>query len=118
MRTLTLLAALALAAPLPLRAQQVYDGCPMEGDAALAGVQALNRLKNRYTAPPAAETDSGVTLAALLSGQISTRLIPFKCSSNGSQMRSRGAFPKSRRGISPGGYGRSWGPSRHRGSNR
>lgn len=66
MRTLTLLAALALAAPLPLRAQQVYDGCPMEGDAALAGVQALNRLKNRYTAPPAAETDSGVTLAALL----------------------------------------------------
>lgn len=66
MRTLVLLAAFALAVPGRLPGQQVYDGCPMEGDAALSSVQALNRLKNRYTAPAPADVDSQVTLAALL----------------------------------------------------
>jgi hypothetical protein len=36
----------------------------MEGDARSPGVQALNRLKNRYTAPP--QIDPAVTLAAIL----------------------------------------------------
>jgi hypothetical protein len=66
MRTSVLLAALALAVPGRLPGQQVYDGCPMEGDAALPSVQALNRLKNRYTAPAPSAVDSQVTLAALL----------------------------------------------------
>ncbi len=66
MRMLTLLAALALAGPLPLAAQQVYAGCGMEGDASAPAVQALNRLKNRYTAPAPAELDTQVTLAALV----------------------------------------------------
>jgi hypothetical protein len=65
-RTLTLLAVLALAVPLPLAAQQVYDGCGMEGDASAPSAQALNRLKNRYTAPAPAEVDTQVTLAALV----------------------------------------------------
>ena len=30
---------------------EIYNGCGMEGDARRPGVQALNRLKNRYTAP-------------------------------------------------------------------
>jgi hypothetical protein len=30
---------------------EIYNGCGMEGDAGSPGVQALNRLKNRYTAP-------------------------------------------------------------------
>jgi hypothetical protein len=38
----------------------------MAGDATAPQVRALNRLKNRYVAPAAADIDSGVTLAALL----------------------------------------------------
>ncbi len=67
MRTLILAAALAAAAPASaLRAQQVYNGCGLEGDAVAPAVQALNRLKNRFTAPTPADVDSAVTLAALL----------------------------------------------------
>ena len=43
---------------------ETYNGCGMEGDARSPGVQALNRLKNRYTAPP--QIDPAVTLAAIL----------------------------------------------------
>lgn len=60
-------ALLALAGvPAPARAQDTYHGCAMEGDAAESNVQALNRLKNRYTAPDTADIDSMVTLAALV----------------------------------------------------
>ena len=43
-----------------------YNDCPMIGDGQSAGVQALNRLKNRYTAPSDAQINSKVTLAAML----------------------------------------------------
>jgi hypothetical protein len=43
---------------------EVYNGCGMEGDARSSGVQALNRLKNRY-APPH-QIDPAITLAAIL----------------------------------------------------
>ncbi len=74
MRAQALVFAIALAASPPLEAQQVYDGCGMEGDATSAVAQALNRLKNRYTAPGPADTDSQVTLAALVApGEDRTR---------------------------------------------
>ncbi len=44
---------------------QNYNGCGMEGDARSPAVRALNRLKNRVTAP-APEINPGVTLAAML----------------------------------------------------
>jgi len=66
MRGLVLAAALVLLAPAAARAQDTYNGCPMEGDAAGSAVQALNRLKNRYLAPQLPEVDSQVSLAALL----------------------------------------------------
>jgi hypothetical protein len=47
-------------------AQEVYNGCGMAGDAVTAKAAALNRLKNRYTAPGPADMDTAVTLAALL----------------------------------------------------
>lgn len=43
---------------------EIYNGCGMEGDARSPGVQALNRLKNRNTAPQ--QIDPAVTLAAML----------------------------------------------------
>ena len=43
---------------------EVYNGCGMEGDARSPGVQALNRLKNRYTAPQ--QVDPAITLPATL----------------------------------------------------
>ena len=63
MRAIPLLAVLLLAAP-ALPAQEVYDGCGMAGDATAASAQALNRLKNRHTAP--AQIDSQVSLVALV----------------------------------------------------
>src|ERR1700723_1884897 len=42
----------------------IYNGCGVEGDARSPGVQALNRLKNRYTAPQ--QFDPAITLAAML----------------------------------------------------
>ena len=66
MKPLVILVGLALAAPPSLVAQQVYRGCGMEGDATAPAARALNRLKNRYAAPPAWAMDSAATLAALL----------------------------------------------------
>jgi hypothetical protein len=43
---------------------EIYNGCGMEGDARSPGVQALNRLKNRYAAPQ--QIDPAITLAAIL----------------------------------------------------
>jgi hypothetical protein len=43
---------------------EIYNGCGMEGDARSSGVQALNRLKNRYAAPQ--QIDPAITLAAML----------------------------------------------------
>ena len=43
---------------------EIYNGCGIEGDARSPGVQALNRLKNRYTAPQ--QFDPAITLAAML----------------------------------------------------
>lgn len=63
----TALAVVALVSAGPrLVAQQVYHGCGMAGDAAGSKAQALNRLKNRYTAPTPSEVDAAVTLAAML----------------------------------------------------
>jgi len=66
MKPVAFLGLLVLAAPAALRAQDTYAGCGMEGDATAPAVQALNRLKNRYAAPAAADVDSQVTLAALV----------------------------------------------------
>ena len=43
-----------------------FNGCGMQGDARSLAVQALDRLKNRYTAPNQAEIDPRITLAAIL----------------------------------------------------
>jgi len=43
---------------------EIYNGCGIEGDARSPGVQALNRLKNRYTAPQ--QIDPAITLDAML----------------------------------------------------
>ena len=64
-QTLSMLAALALAAS-ALSAQEVLNGCPMEGNAATAAVRALNLLKNRYAAPGARDFDLTATLEALV----------------------------------------------------
>jgi hypothetical protein len=45
---------------------ETFDGCGMEGDARSLGVQAMDRLKNRYTQPNPGQIDSGITLAAIL----------------------------------------------------
>jgi hypothetical protein len=65
MRSVALTAAFALLAAVS-RAQDTYQGCGMTGDASASHVQALNQLKNRFTAPGAADMDSQVTLAALV----------------------------------------------------
>ena len=45
---------------------EVFKGCAMEGDTRSPGVRALNRLKNRYTAPSASQIDPSITLAAIM----------------------------------------------------
>jgi hypothetical protein len=50
----------------PVGGQEVYNGCRVEGDAKSVAVQALNRLKNRYSAPALHDFDRSVTLAAML----------------------------------------------------
>jgi hypothetical protein len=47
-------------------AQQNFNGCPPEGDARSLAVKALDRLKNRDTAPTPDQINNAVTLAALL----------------------------------------------------
>ena len=49
---------------IPSSAQEVFRDCPMEGDAKLPHVAALNRLKNRFTAPPV--INPAITLQAIL----------------------------------------------------
>ena len=44
----------------------VFDGCGMEGSATPARLKALNRLKNRYTAPQANEINHSISLSAIL----------------------------------------------------
>jgi hypothetical protein len=46
--------------------QPTYNGCPMEGDARSPAVRALNRLKNRYTAPSPEQINPKITLATIL----------------------------------------------------
>ncbi|MGA2260080.1 MAG: hypothetical protein ABSH28_01450 [Acidobacteriota bacterium] len=45
---------------------QDFKNCPPEGDARSAATRALNRLKNRETAPAQEQINQAVTLAALL----------------------------------------------------
>jgi hypothetical protein len=52
--------------PAPAASLDIYNGCPMEGVAQSAGVRALNRLKNRYTAPTSDQINPAVTLAAIV----------------------------------------------------
>jgi len=66
MRRVALIGALIALAPAAARVQETYDGCGMTGDATAPAVQALNRLKNRYTAPAVADVDSQVSLSALV----------------------------------------------------
>jgi hypothetical protein len=58
------LAASAFAQGADSSSLEIYNGCGMEGDARRPGVQALNRLKNRYTTPQ--QIDPAITLAAML----------------------------------------------------
>src|SRR5713226_1782527 len=51
--------------PLPSN-MDVFDACGMEGSATPARLKALNRLKNRYTAPQANEVNHSITLSAVL----------------------------------------------------
>ena len=55
-----------LANAVPGRNLEIFNGCGMEGDARGLGVQALDRLKNRYTQPSPEQIDSRITLAAIL----------------------------------------------------
>lgn len=50
----------------PLIAQQVFNGCPMIGDAKNANDQRTNTLKNRYEFPTASDFDASVSMEALL----------------------------------------------------
>src|SRR5215469_7367437 len=50
----------------PLPSLEMFNGCGMEGDARSPAVRALDRLKNRYTAPSPADMDSAITLRAIL----------------------------------------------------
>ncbi|MBX2947194.1 MAG: hypothetical protein KF725_15290 [Cyclobacteriaceae bacterium] len=54
----------------------IYNGCPMEGEvsqnnspARIQQLEALNRLKNRYTFPTAADYNNSVTLEAMLANE-------------------------------------------------
>ncbi len=52
----------------------VFDGCGMDGSATPARLKALNRLKNRYTAPQANEINHSISLSAILApGNDTTR---------------------------------------------
>ena len=47
-------------------AQDVFNGCGMEGDAKVAHVKQLNLLKNRYSLPKTADFNQKITLKAML----------------------------------------------------
>jgi hypothetical protein len=46
--------------------QYLYNNCPPQGDARSAAVQALDRLKNRDTAPVLEQINKAVTLPAMV----------------------------------------------------
>jgi hypothetical protein len=50
----------------PTQDWNTYNGCGLEGDARSPAVRALNRLKNRVTAPAPDDINPKVTLAAML----------------------------------------------------
>jgi len=52
--------------PAPAQGFENYHRCGMEGDARSQAVRALNRLKNRYTAPTPEQINFKATLAAML----------------------------------------------------
>lgn len=49
-----------------LSAQEVFNGCPMIGDAKGKADQETNKKKNRYTFPNASQVDPSITLEAML----------------------------------------------------
>ena len=55
-----------IAGAVPGRSLEIFNGCGMEGDARALGVQAMDRLKNRYTQLSPDQIDSRITLAAIL----------------------------------------------------
>jgi hypothetical protein len=71
-RTIIFLIVIACGLPVSLSAFQtppaleIFHGCGMEGDARNPAVKALNRLKNRYTAPTPEQINRAITLAAIL----------------------------------------------------
>ena len=44
----------------------IYNNCPLEGNAKRADIIELNRLKNRYSFPAKSEVDTSITLKNLL----------------------------------------------------
>jgi hypothetical protein len=53
---------------------EIFNNCPMEGNADRADIRASNRLKNRFTAPQPSEIDGTITLTRILqSGDDETR---------------------------------------------
>lgn len=52
--------------PFRVNAQDVFDGCGMDGTAKKANLQKLNQLKNRYNPPQASQIDHSITLQAML----------------------------------------------------
>lgn len=61
-----IIAGALLAAAVVVFGQDVFDGCGMAGTAKGARVQAINRLKNRYTPPTADDIDPLINLGAML----------------------------------------------------
>jgi hypothetical protein len=52
--------------PDPARELDTFNGCGLEGDARSLSVRALDRLKNRYTAPSPVDINSTITLQTIL----------------------------------------------------
>jgi hypothetical protein len=66
---------------------EIYNGCGREGDARSPGVQALNRLKNRYTARE--HIDPAITLAAILAPGRDTGALEGETGSGDHRLRVR-----------------------------
>lgn len=52
--------------PAPAGPAEVFNGCPMEGNASREDYRALNRLKNRVAAPQAGDLNGSITLTAIV----------------------------------------------------
>jgi len=50
----------------PVAAQDDFHGCGMAGTAKHAAIKAVNKLKNRHTAPAGSDLDTGATLKTIL----------------------------------------------------